>query len=186
VPADTKLLGLTISGTAAQVNLSEAFASGGGSLSMTAAVAEVVYTLTRFPTVRSVEFLIEGTPVEALGGEGVMLGEAQRRADWRNFEPAIFVQSPGVGAVVSSPFVLIGTASVYEGTFQARLVDSSGRRIVSATVQATQGAPGRGGFAKEIAFSTSAQRGTIIVYDQSMEDGSRQDEVRIPVSFSTD
>ena len=184
VPAGTRLLGLTISGTTAQVNLSEAFASGGGSLSMTARVAEVVYTLTRFPTVRSVEFLIEGTPVEALGGEGVMLGGAQRRADWRSFEPAIFVQSPGVGGVVSSPFVLIGTAGVYEGTFQARLIDSSGRRIVNVTVQASRGAPGRGGFAKEIAFSTSAKRGTIIVYDQSMEDGSRQDEVRIPVTFA--
>ena len=101
VPAGTSLLGLTISGTTAQVDLSGAFASGGGSLSMTARVAEVVYTLTRFPTVRSVEFLIEGKPVEALGGEGVMLGEAQRRADWRSFEPAIFVQSPASAA--SSP-----------------------------------------------------------------------------------
>ena len=185
VPEGTKLLGLTISGSTARVDLSEAFASGGGSLSMTARVAQVVYTLTRFPTVRRVEFLIEGQPVEALGGEGVPLAEAQRRTDWRGFEPNIFVESPGVGAVVSSPFVLSGTASVFEGTFQARLVDSSGRRIVNATVQASQGAPGRGRFAKEIAFSTSAKRGTLIVYDQSMEDGSRQDEVRIPITFST-
>ena len=153
---------------------------------MTARVAQVVYTLTRFPTVRSVEFLIGGKPVEALGGEGVALAEAQSRADWRSFEPAIFVESPGVGAVVSSPFTLSGTASVFEGTFQARLVDSSGRRIVNVTVQASRGAPGRGRFAKEIAFSTSAKRGVLIVYDQSMEDGSRQDEVRIPISFSSD
>ena len=103
-----------------------------------------------------------------------------------SFEPPIFVESPGVGAVVASPFALSGTASVFEGTFQARLVDSSGRRIVSVTVQASRGAPGRGRFAKEIAFSTSAKRGTLIVYDQSMEDGSRQDEVRIPIAFSTD
>ncbi len=153
---------------------------------MTARVAQVVYTLTRFPTVRSVEFLIGGKPVETLGGEGVPLAEAQSRADWRSFEPAIFVESPGVGAVVSSPFTLSGTASVFEGTFQARLVDSSERRIVNVTVQASQGAPGRGRFAKEIAFSTSAKRGMLIVYDQSMEDGSRQDEIRIPISFSSD
>jgi Sporulation and spore germination/Immunoglobulin-like domain of bacterial spore germination len=186
VPAATKLLGLTISASTARVDLSSAFASGGGSLSMMARVAQVVYTLTRFPTVRSVEFLVEGKPVEALGGEGITIGEAQRRSDWRGFEPNIFVESPGVGAVISNPFILSGTASVFEGTFQARLVDSSGRRIFNVTVQASRGAPGRGRFAKEIAFSTSAKRGTLIVFDQSMEDGSRQDEVLIPVSFSAD
>ena len=86
--------------------------------------------------------------------------------------------------MVSSPFVLSGTASVFEGSFQARLVDSSGRRIVNVIMQASRGAPGRGGFAKEVPFSTSAKRGTLIVFDQSMEDGSRLDEVRIPVSFA--
>ncbi len=186
VPAGTRLLGLAISGTTAQVDLSEAFASGGGSLSMTARVAEVVYTLTRFPTVRSVEFLIEGKPVEALGGEGVPLAEAQRRSDWRDFEPNIFVESPGVGAVLTSPFSLTGTASVFEGSFQARLVDSSGRRIVNVIMQASVGAPGRGRFAKEVPFSTSAKRGSLIVFDQDMEDGSRLDEVKIPVTFSAD
>ena len=186
VPEGTKLLGLAISGSTARVDLSDTFASGGGSLSMTARVAQVVYTLTRFPAVRSVEFLVGGKPVEALGGEGVPLADAQSRADWRSFEPAIFVESPGVGAVVSSPFTISGTASVFEGTFQARLVDSSERRIVNVTVQASRGAPGRGRFAKEIAYSTSAKRGVLILYDQSMEDGSRQDEIRVPISFSSD
>ena len=184
IPAGTRLLGLAIDDATARVDLSGEFASGGGSLSMTARVAQVVYTLTRFPTVRSVVFFVEGDPVEALGGEGVVLEGTQRRADWREFEPPIFVESPGIGALVASPFTLSGTASVFEGSFTARLVDSSGRRIVSTSVQASQGAPGRGRFAQEIGFSTSAARGTLIVYDQSMEDGSRQDEVRIPVTFS--
>ena len=75
---------------------------------MMARVAQVVYTLTRYPTVRSVEFLMDGEPVEALGGEGVVLDGAQTRADWRDFEPTIFVESPGVGAVVASPFTADG------------------------------------------------------------------------------
>lgn len=184
VPEGTRLLGLSIDGTTARVDLSRRFASGGGTLSMTARVAQVVYTLTQFRTVRSVEFLLDGSPVDALGGEGVVLTGGQRRADWSSFEPAIFLESPGAGAVISSPFTLSGTASVFEGSFQARLIDSSGRRVVNAVVQASRGAPGRGRFAKEIGFSTSAARGTLIVYDQSMEDGSRQDEVRIPVTFT--
>jgi Sporulation and spore germination/Immunoglobulin-like domain of bacterial spore germination len=186
IPGGTRLLALSIDGGTARVDLSGEFASGGGSLSMTARVAQVVYTLTRFPTVRAVQFFMDGEPLEALGGEGIVLDGPQRRADWRDFEPPIFVESPGVGGVVASPFTLAGTASVFEGSFMARLVDSSGRRIVSTSVQASQGAPGRGRFAREIAFSSSAARGTLIVYDQSMEDGSRQDEVRIPVTFATD
>lgn len=88
--------------------------------------------------------------------------------------------------MVSNPFLLSGTARVFEGAFQARLVDSSGRRVVNVLLQATRGAPGRGRFAKDVGFSTSARRGTLIVFDLSMEDGSRLDEVRIPVVFAGD
>jgi spore germination protein GerM len=186
VPNGTRLLGLTIVGTVARVDLSGRFASGGGTLSMTARVAQVVYTLTQFRTVRSVEFLLDGSPIDALGGEGIVLTDGQRRSDWTSFEPAIFVESPGAGAGISSPFSLSGTASVFEGSFQARLIDSSGRRIVNAVVQASRGAPGRGRFSREIAFSTSAANGTLIVFSQSMEDGSRQNQVRIPVTFAAD
>jgi hypothetical protein len=186
IPAGTRLLGLGIKDGTATVDLSGEFGSGGGSASMTSRVAEVVYTLTRFPTVRAVEFLVEGAHLDALGGEGVALAEPQRRAGWRDFEPAIFVEAPGAGAVLSSPFVLSGTASVFEGSFQARLVDSSGRRIVHVIMQATRGAPGRGRFSQRVPFSTSARQGTLIVFDQSMEDGSRRDEVRIPVTFAVD
>ncbi len=186
VPKGTRLLSLTIAGTTARVDLTGRFAAGGGTLSLSARVAQVVYTLTRFRTVRSVEFLLDGNPIEALGGEGIVLDGPQRRADWRGFQPAIMVESPGVGAVIRSPFTLAGTASVFEGSFVARLVDSSGRRVVNAIMQASRGAPGRGAFAREIPFSTSAAEGTLIVYSQSMEDGSRQNEVRIPVMFATD
>jgi germination protein M len=184
VPSGTRLLGLSIDGTTARVDLSGHFAAGGGSLSMQARVAQVVYTLTQFPTIKSVTFLLQGSAVDALGGEGLILDAGQTRADWREFEPAIFVERPGVGAVVSSPFILEGTASVFEGSFAARLVDSSGRRIVNVTVQASRGAPGRGRFRMTVPFTTSAAKGTLIVYSQSMEDGSRQNEVRIPVTFA--
>ena len=53
-------------------------------------------------------------------------------------------------------------------------------------MQASRGAPGRGRFSQEIAFSTSAAHGTLIVFSQSMKDGSRQNQVRIPVTFATD
>ena len=186
VPDGTRLIGVRIQHGVATVDLSDAFASGGGSLSMQARVAQIVYTLTRFPTVKAVDFRLDGAIVETLGGEGLILDAGQTRADWRDFEPAIFVERPGIGAVLSSPFILEGTASVFEGSFAARLVDGAGHSIVRTQVQASAGAPGRGRFRTTISFSTTAQRGTLIVYSQSMEDGSRQNEVRIPVGFSSD
>jgi hypothetical protein len=185
VPGGTRLIGLSIDGTTARVDLSAQFAAGGGSLSMRARVAQVVYTLTQFKTVRAVAFLLEGSAVDALGGEGLMLGESQRRSDWRSFEPAIFVERPGVGAVLTSPFVLSGTASVFEGSFIARLV-GGGRRLADGPVQASLGAPGRGRFRESVPFDTTSSSGTLVVFDRSMQDGSRLDEVRIPVRFSSD
>ena len=184
VPSGTRLLGLSIDGTTARVDLSAQFATGGGSLSMQARVAQIVYTLTQFRTIKTVAFMLEGRALDALGGEGLMLGEGQRRADWRGFEPAIFVERPGVGAVLTSPFTLAGTANVFEGSFAARLVDGAGQSIVRAQVQASVGAPERGHFRVTLPFSTTAQSGTLVVFSQSMEDGSRQSEVRIPVSFA--
>ena len=184
VPSGTRLLSLSIDGGTARVDLSAQFASGGGSLSVQARVAQVVYTLTRFKTVETVAFMLEGSAVDALGGEGLMLGEGQGRSDWRSFEPAIFVETPGVGALLSGPFTLSGTASVFEGSFTAQLVDGAGHSIVRTQVQASAGAPGRGRFRESIPFDTISSSGTLVVFDQSMEDGSRLDEVRIPITFA--
>ena len=72
-----------------------AFDSGGGSLSMTARIAQVVYTLTQFPGIKAVSFALDGEPISTLGGEGVAVAPPQRRADWVEFEPPIFVEDPG-------------------------------------------------------------------------------------------
>ncbi len=187
VPTGVRLLGLSIDGTTARVDLPGRFVAGGSDLSWQERVAQVVYTLTRFPTIRAVDITLAGGLVEIAPGSdlGLILAK-QSRADWRAFEPAIFVETPGVGAVLSSPFALNGTASVFEGSFAARLVDAAGHSLVRRQVQAFAGAPGRGRFRTTVSFSTTAQSGALIVYSQSMEDGSRQNEVRIPVTFSSD
>jgi hypothetical protein len=184
VPSGTQLLGVSIKDGVATVDLSGDFAEGGGSLSMQARVAQVVYTVTQFESVTSVDLRMDGKPLASLGGEGLILEPGQTRADWSDFEPVIFVERPGAGAVLANPFVLSGTALVFEGAFMARLIDDSGRRIVNVPVQASAGGPERGDFRSVVPVSTSASAGTLIVYAQSMEDGSRQDEVRIPVTFA--
>lgn len=81
IPAGTALRSLRIVGGVAEVDLSGAFASGGGSSSMLSRVAQVVYTLTAFPTVRSVRFLLDGEKVDSIGGEGVIVDHPLTRAD---------------------------------------------------------------------------------------------------------
>ena len=176
-----RLVHLTVSGSVATVDLSR-YPTGAPT---DVALGQIVYTLTRFPTIKRVRIQIDGSPLVS-ADVGNPASGIFHRADFDRLEPAIFVESPGVGAVLTSPFVLRGSASVFEGSFTAALVDDSGRRIVRKQVQASQGAPGRGVFRMTIPYTTSATAGTLIIYSVSMEDGSRQGEVRIPVTFAQD
>ena len=181
VPAGTAVLGITIEAGVALVDLSGEYASGGGSLSMTSRVAQVVYTLTQFKTVKTVRFRLDGEPLEALGGEGVIVDTPQRRADWEDFEPPIFVERPGVGATLANPFVIKGRATVFEATVQLELVDDNDKPLARGFTTATRGAPLRGRFSERLAYVGAATQGIVIAYEQSMQDGSRLNEVRIPV-----
>jgi hypothetical protein len=181
IASGTRLVHLTVSGGVATVDLSR-YSTGAPT---GVAVGQIVFTLTRFPTIRRVRILIDGSPLVS-ADVGDSASGIYRRADFDRLEPAIFVENPGVGATLASPFDLSGTASVFEGSFTAVLVDGSGRRIVRKQVQASQGAPGRGRFRMTVPFTTSATEGTVILFSVSMEDGSHQDEVRIPVTFAQD
>lgn len=186
VPDGTELLGIDVKDKVATVDLSGEFTSGGGSLSMMTRVAQVVYTLTQFTTIRAVLFHIDGEPVEAIGGEGIIVASPQRRADWEDFEPVIFVERPGVGATVGSPVVISGRAAVFEATIQLEVLDADERPLAKGFTTATMGAPERGRFRERLAYAGGASEGFVVAYEASMEDGSRLHEVRVPVFFAAD
>ena len=177
IPVGTTLRGLTISGGVATVDLSGAFLRAS---SASAAAAEVVYTLTQFPTVsRGVAIRVDGAPLAASAGGG----SARRRSDYESVTPPIFVESPTPGDAVTSPLRVSGTANVFEATFQARLLDAAGRRLAGGTFTATSGSGTRGTFAFSLAFAGSATAGRLVLYDASAEDGSALHTVSIPVTF---
>ena len=103
IPAGTQLLDLTVKSGVATVDLSREFESGGGSASVLGRLAQVVYTLTQFPTVKSVVFEVEGQPVTTFSGEGVVLNGPVGRADYNDLLPAIFVDRPAYGAALNRP-----------------------------------------------------------------------------------
>lgn len=75
IPAGTRLLSATVKDGVATVNLSEEFQFNQyGIEGYLGQLAQVVFTATTFPTVTSVQFLIEGQRREYLGAEGVWIG----------------------------------------------------------------------------------------------------------------
>ena len=185
IPSGTLLLGINIAGGTATVDLTGAFAGGGGSLSMTARLAEVTYTLTQFPTITGVDFRLDGKAVTVFGGEGIILDHPATRTGFESLTPAILVEFPGRGWAVETPLRVAGTANVFEAQFQAEITLSGGRVIATKSIQATSGTGTRGTFDTTISFPSSARGpATLTVFDTSAKDGSRIDVVTIPLELA--
>jgi predicted small lipoprotein YifL len=102
IPTDTLLLGLTIEDGLATIDLSREFEAGGGSMNILSRLAQVVYTLTQFPTVDEVLFHLDGEPVEVFSGEGVVLGEPVDRSDYATILPI----EPSPDATSAEPWTI--------------------------------------------------------------------------------
>jgi spore germination protein GerM len=87
IPAGTQLRSVRLGPEGIHVDLSEEFRQGGGSLSMTARVGQVLYTATSLNPDANVWFEVEGEPLEVLGGEGLIVDQPMTRASFEaNFE----------------------------------------------------------------------------------------------------
>ncbi len=187
IPADTLLLGLDIADGLATVDLSGNYESGGGTLSMTARLAEVVFTLTQFPTVDEVAFRLDGQPVTVFSGEGLVLDGPVRRDDYRGIMPGIFVDGPAWGASVSTPIRLFGEGAVFEAEFQVELLLDDGTRLTDPALVMTDNGTGWGRFDAAISLpdGLSAPSGLVLrVFAHSAEDGSEIDVLEVPVTVS--
>ncbi|MGH3039670.1 MAG: GerMN domain-containing protein [Gaiellaceae bacterium] len=183
VPDGTQLLGLTIDDGIAHVDLTSEFESGGGSLSMQMRLAQIVYTITQFPTVEGVVFSLDGRPIEVLGGEGVIIDHPLKRRDFADQMPAILVTSPALNQAVQSPIVLRGSANVFEANVGIQILDENGEVIEETFTTATCGTGCRGTFRARVAYEVDhEQEGTIVVHDDDAAGtGTFPNEVRIPV-----
>jgi len=126
------------------------------------ALAQVVYTLTAFPTVQSVN--------------------GKTRADVEEFVPPILVEQPSPGETTTSTISVTGSANTYEATFNYRLEDAAGKLLAKHFVTATSGSGTRGTFAFTVPFSVdSSQDGVLKVFELSAEDGAVVHERVIPL-----
>ena len=182
VPSGTKLLGVTLSGHVAVVDFNAAFASGGGSLSMSDRLAQVVYTATQFPGVSAVTLELDGKPITVLGGEGIMVDRPRTRKSCEGETPAILIDRPAWGGTLRSGGSIGGTADVFEAVFRIELRDSSGALVFHTAVHATSGTGTRGTWAVTPTVSGAKPGvGSIRVYEPSAKDGSPVNVVKVPV-----
>lgn len=183
VPAETELQNLTIAGGEATVDLSGAFQHG-AEATIAPRLAQVVYTLTQFPTIDRVSFTIDGAPLQAAtDGAGTPLDRPATRADYEPLTPPILVESPLPGETVTAPLQVHGTANVFEATFEVEVLDASGAVAGKQTVTASSGAPERGTFAVSVPLSAKPGPLELHVFDVDQANGKRAHEVTIPLTL---
>lgn len=185
IPPGTRLLGINLASDIATVDLSSEFESGGGSRSMLLRLAQVVYTMTEFETVKSVRFHLDGEPVDVFSGEGIVLDKPVTRKDYEELDAPIVVDSPTHGQPVSSPFRVSGSANVFEANVTLVLLDEEGKELVRTFTTATCGTGCRGEFSTQLRFKVAAaQMGTLLVQDDDADgDGRPSHSVEIPVQL---
>lgn len=183
IPVGTRLLGVQVDDGIAAIDLTGEFESGGGSLSVLGRVAQVVYTATRFEDVDSVEFLIDGEPVDVLTGEGLIIDEPQTRAGYIDLTPPILVDSPLWGATVESAVWIEGQARADSGMVSYVLVDADGLIVAEGEVTTEQ--PGvRSAFEVLVDLPDVPHPGlgSIIVFEPSSE-GTQLHVLEYPLHF---
>jgi spore germination protein GerM len=155
------------------VDLPAEFVSGGGSLSMTGRLAQVVYTLTGLPGIDGVRFEIDGEPTTVFGGEGVVVNDPATRADFADLLPPVLIESPAYGGTeTGNPLRASGTANVFEATVSIELLDESGFSLFEGFTTATCGTGCRGFWQIDIPYEvTHNQYGTLRAFEHSAEDG---------------
>jgi hypothetical protein len=178
IPAGARFLGLTIDAGIATVNLSAAFGTGSGDAAI-GSYAQVVYTLTQFPTVTGVAFQLDGVGV---GVPGVITIRPAVRGDFTQFLPPIWVDRPAWGGTLDNLARVTGLANVFEGRFQVEILDAAGHSLTDEPVTASCGTGCWGTFDVTLPYTVAtAQAGTLRVYATSAQDGSRVDIVEYPV-----
>lgn len=187
LPADTKILGITIENGLATIDFSkEVLSANVGSSGEALGIASIVNTLTEFPTIQQVQFFVEGSAENGMdwwGHVGLYEQPFQRNLSMV-YEPAIWVTSPVAGQTITSSVKIQGNARVFEAMVSYRLKDADGNILVQGSTMATAGAPEHGTFEVELKFiPLTAGNGQLEVFEESMKDGSDLNVVVIPVNW---
>jgi spore germination protein GerM len=130
LPGATRLLGIDIQNRIATVDLSGAFSSG-DQVATVHRQAQVVYTLTQFPSVDGVKFRVDGAPMSAIEGhEGTAITGPATRRFYFDQRRSVFVDEPAWGAPVGDSFLVTGETTS-DSEIRVAVVDGATGRIIA-------------------------------------------------------
>ncbi|MCB1005074.1 MAG: GerMN domain-containing protein [Acidimicrobiales bacterium] len=166
IRADTTVLSFEVVDGIAKVGFNRAFQSE----QTRPQVAQVVFTLTQFPTVERVQFQIDGEVPEGLGGEGLPTAYDGRDA-FDDVLPRILPESPTPYEKISSPLTVSGLANTFEATVRWSVSTTEGSLLEEGFTTATAGSGTWGTF--ELTTDLPAYEGSVVLtlWQDSMEDG---------------
>jgi hypothetical protein len=154
IPQGTEVLGLTVDGGVAELDLSAEFSNAPA-----AALAQVVFTLTRLDGVDAVHFLVEGVPQSVTspyldlypphlvpvgtsatgGGPGVV--DPVTRLTFEYYMPPAMLEDPALGGTLTLPGTVTGTAHPTDWRVLVTVRDAAGTTIWEGPAQVTCGTP---------------------------------------------
>lgn len=141
--------------------------------------------MTHFSSIHSVQFELDGKPVKAFGGEGIVLNGPVGRCDFEDLAPAVLMESPLIGDTVLTPVRVWGSANMLEAVFRLKVTDTSGRTTADVRVKATSGTGTRGTF--DVTFPFKATRtgpGLLTAYYLSPKDGKPVTVDTVPLNVN--
>jgi hypothetical protein len=166
VPAATQLLGISLHGAVATIDLTSDFTAGGSAASERLRLAQLVYTVTQFHGVRGVLLHLDGAPTTTFS-DGLVLASPMTRHSmgFAELAPPITVTSPQPGARVRAPFTVRGVADVFEAGLSYKLLDAAGRELGAGATSAScgTGCPGTFSFTIDELGVSHIQRGMLVI-----------------------
>lgn len=178
IPQGTTMRGLEIRGGTATVNFSPTFVQAAPPPSLSARLAQVVYTITAFPNVNGVIIQVGGTRI--VNFAGVNLSQPVGRSQVTAALPEILLEEPAVGGSLSGNLTVSGLTS-FNGTYEIQLVDPSGKLLASVTSTAVVDAR----FEQTIPFTiTSPETGTVRVFARPLSPTQAVEEYQFTVSIA--
>jgi germination protein M len=136
IPSGTQLRGIVIQNGVATIDLSGDFGSGGSQAAYRQ--AQIVYTLTQFPTVNSVGFRLDGKPMNAIEGhEGIALSVPATRQRYFDQRRSVFIDQPAWRAAIGDTLLVTGETDLEAGIRYALVNGATDRVLAEQTVEAS-------------------------------------------------
>jgi germination protein M len=186
VPGGTEVLGLAIEDGLATVDLSSDFEKSGlGTSGELGLVSQIVFTLTQFPTVDAVTITIAGEDRDAILSHGLEARNLTRESLFDAVMPAILVESPYPGELVTSPMRVEGLSRTFEATVvYVTTIPPSDEIVDEGFTTAAQPDIDQFGpfeFTTDFGAPAVAGFGALIVFEESAADGSQINVYEVPV-----